>query len=51
MKGKDRKLDRIDDVRTKVDYAMDERQFLMKLQQTQVTDDPQHLLCFLALLT
>jgi len=29
-------LSRIDDIRTKVDFAMDDKKFLQKLQQTQV---------------
>lgn len=36
MKGRDRRLDRIDDVKRKIDWAMDEKQLLSKLQQTQV---------------
>jgi hypothetical protein len=36
LKGRDRKLDRIDDVRAKVDYSMEPSQFMQKLQQTQV---------------
>ncbi|HLD77508.1 MAG TPA: hypothetical protein VJB16_00630, partial [archaeon] len=36
IKGRDRRLDRIDDVKHMMDVAMDEKQFQMKLQDTQV---------------
>ena len=36
LKGRDRRLDRIDDVKRKMDWAMDEKQLLSRLQSTQV---------------
>jgi rapamycin-insensitive companion of mTOR len=36
LKGRDRRLDRIDDVKRKIDWGMDDRQLLAKLQQTQI---------------
>jgi hypothetical protein len=36
IKGRDRRLDRIDDVKHMMDVAMDDKQFQMKLQDTQV---------------
>ncbi len=42
MKGRDRRLDRMDEVRMKIDFAMDMEQFRAKIQESQVqlqTDD------------
>ncbi|ELR24886.1 cytosolic regulator of adenylate cyclase [Acanthamoeba castellanii str. Neff] len=36
LKGRNRRLDRIDDVKKKIDWGMDDKQLLARLQQTQI---------------
>eukprot|EP01087_Luapelamoeba_hula_P013098 TRINITY_DN3724_c1_g1_i3.p1 TRINITY_DN3724_c1_g1~~TRINITY_DN3724_c1_g1_i3.p1 ORF type:complete len:982 (+),score=144.33 TRINITY_DN3724_c1_g1_i3:348-3293(+) len=39
IKGRDKRLDKVDDIKKKMDFSIDEKQLLVKLQQTQVTEN------------